>query len=220
MKKLAILVALAVAGTAAAATAVANPHAEKKRLRKPDMALASRVGLHGADLAGGWSATAPVPYGDGTQTTCASYDPDLSRFTITGRSHGAFAHTAAQRVDSSVEIYPSAAQARGDFVTGNGNHRAIRRCIAAQVLKGLRNSGARASHLTTSFTSLRRIGERSMRLSVSVELTQGRTTVPLYFDVLAFQRARVQAALLFTSVGRRMPGELRLTLALERRVPR
>src|SRR4051812_38702848 len=111
-----LLVSLLTA-TASAATARRDPHAERLRLSGAGMAVASHVDLSSRDLSSGWETAGPTPYGDGS-SQCGSFSPDFSRFTITGRSHHAFTQGPAGRIDSSVEVYPSARQARGDFLVG------------------------------------------------------------------------------------------------------
>ena len=200
--------------TASAATARRDPHAERLRLTGAGMAVASRVDLSSSDLSSGWETVGPTPYGDGS-SQCASFSPDFSRFTITGRSHRAFTR-GARRIDSSVEVYPSARQARGDFLVGVAHPAAVRRCLAAQVARGLRGTGATYSDLRTSISKAR-IGDRAVRISVSLRLQAGGNSARVLVDVLAFQRGRVQAALTFTSVGTRLAGELALARTVARR---
>jgi hypothetical protein len=209
-----LLLSLVVVASATAAVS-RNPRAEKLRITAAGTNLAESVDLQDHDLAGAWETSAPVPYGDGS-TGCAGYRPDFSRFTIVGRAHSAYSQGAARRIDSGVEVYPSAAQARGDYRVGNAKPAVVARCFGAQLVRGLRQSGAAYTGLRTRYAALR-VGDRGIQYSVSVRITSGGQSVPLWFDVLGFQKGRVQAALMFTSVGSHQRGQLALARALAAR---
>ena len=215
MRAAATLVLSLLVVASATASVARDPRAEKLRLRAADMALAERVDLQDHDLASVWETAAPVPYGNGS-TGCAGFRPDFSRFTITGRSHAAYSQGAARRIDSGVEVYPSAAQARGDYRVGNAKPSVVARCFGAQLVKGLRTAGATYSGLKTRYAALR-AGDRGIQYAASVRITSGGQSVPLWFDVLGFQKGRVQAALMFTSVGSHQRGQVALARALAAR---
>ena len=210
-----VLALLLVAAASAAAAGARSPHAEKKHLTKADMALAAAVDLRPGDVGPDWETASPSPYSDGGSGTCPGYDPDLSRFTITGRSHKAFTRSGLKRVESDIELYPSAAQARGDFRVGSSDRAALRRCMSSQFARGARSGGASVSHVVTRLSSLR-VGERGLRVSVSLRVAD----VPVFVDVFVFQRGRAQAALIFTSARGRLWGELALARKLAARMPR
>jgi len=74
---IALLLAVALAGTAAAA----NPHDPQKRFTAADQAWARTLLLKRADLAGtGWKSTTS----SGNKSTCRSFNPDESKLVETG----------------------------------------------------------------------------------------------------------------------------------------
>jgi hypothetical protein len=217
MKKTAALAALAL-GLLATTAAAGNPHAEKTRLKKADMALAKRIGLRRSDLSASWTASSPLPYNGDSK--CPGYDPDFSRFTISGRLNTAFNRTAAQRVDSSVQVFPSVAQSRADFRLGVRGAAAFRHCLAQGVIQGLERTGLNVTGLKTGQTAVRGLGERSVVFSVSARLHASGRTIPLYADLVSFQRGRVQVGLMFTTLGTRLRDRLAAARAVDRRIPR
>jgi hypothetical protein len=90
------LAALAAAAAAAVAGPLGDPHREQERLTAADMALAKRIALRATDLPTGWRRT-PVPP-DNDEFKCPGFDPDLSRFTITGKAQSAFTHPGGAQV--------------------------------------------------------------------------------------------------------------------------
>ena len=86
-RALVVLLVLALAGAFAAVAAAKDPRREQERLTPADMALAGRVSVRPTDLPRGWQQTA-VPPENGSMS-CPGFDPDFSRFTITGKSRSA-----------------------------------------------------------------------------------------------------------------------------------
>jgi hypothetical protein len=217
MKKAAVLAALAL-GLLATTAEAGNPHAEKTRLTKADTALARRIGLRRSDLSASWAAVTPLPYDDSSM--CPGFDPDFSRFTISGRLNTSFNRTAAQRVDSSVQVFPSVAQARADFRLGLRGAAAFRRCLAQSLLRSLERGGVTVTGLKIGQSTVRGLGERSVAFSISAKVHASGRTLPLYDDIVGFQRGRTQVSLVFTTLGSRLRGRLAVARAVDRRIPR
>jgi hypothetical protein len=222
MKKTAALAVLAVLALAVATSAAArDPRDEKLHLTKPDMALAARLALHRAMLASGWTATKASPFGDdSSRKQCAGMNFDLSAFTITGHREAAFARSGGQQVESDVEVYASRAQARGDYVVGFRHLKAATACLVKGLQIGARQGGATVSGVRTRRSTVSSLGERSFTVSVAAKMAGGGNSVPLYFDLVDFQRGRAQVAVTFWSLGRPLGGRLALARLLDRRVPR
>jgi hypothetical protein len=210
-----VLLALALAGAFATVAAAKDPRREQERLTPADMALASRVSVRASDLARGWTQTA-VPPENGSMS-CPGFDPDFSRFTITGKSRTAFSSTGGRSVVSLVEVYASRAQAVGDFRLGA--QPALARCLRTT----LEDAVPAGTNLTLRVRSSRMqplggVGENGAAFRLVASLSSGNVSLPLYLDALVFQRGRTITALMFTSAMERVPGQLALARAVARRM--
>ena len=139
--------------------------------------------------------------------SCPGFDPDFSRFTITGKSRSAFSSTGGRSVVSLVEVYASRAQAVGDFRLGA--QPALARCLRTT----LQDAVPAGTNLT-----LRVRTSRMQPLGGVGENSSGNVSLPLYLDALVFQRGRTITALMFTSAMERVPGQLALARAVARRM--
>ena len=173
----------------AAPAAAGGPRDEKERLTKADMAKARHALLRGRDLPAGWRQGPAPPTGSGAER-CAGYNPDFSPFTITGKAGSTFQNTfAGAQVTSQVQVFPTMAQARGDYLRGVQPGflkclvRDLRQSLAAQ---GLSGTGVR----TQPMKPLAGVGERAMRFRVSVRVAAGGRSLVFLTDFVAFQAGR------------------------------
>src|SRR5439155_10880796 len=161
------LLLLACAAVPAVAFAVRSPHAEKRHHTRADIAFARRALLQQSDVPD-WVRT-PVPKTDST-FACPGYDPDLSRFTITGEAEVIYAFRTLDQISSSSEVYPSRAQAVGDFKLGATP--AFAGCLHRALVQGLHTSapGLKIVHASARAVGAPKIGERAVayRLSATV----------------------------------------------------
>ncbi len=87
------------------------------QLRAADVALAQRITLKQRDVGASWRPTR-IPDREGQRLTCPGFNPDLSRFTISGKANSGFTQTTGASIISTVEVYESRPDAIGDFQTG------------------------------------------------------------------------------------------------------
>ena len=86
--------------------------------------------------------------------------------------------------------------------------------------QGLERTGLRLTDLKTGQAAVRGLGERGVVFSVSASIHAGGRTIPLYADLVSFQRGRVQVGLMFTTLGTRLRDRLAAARAVDRRIPR
>ena len=214
-RTLAVLLTLALAGAFAAVAAAKDPRREQERLRPADMALAGRVSVRSSDLAPGWTQTA-VPPDSGTMR-CPGFNPDFSRFTITGKSRSAFAASGGSSVLSLVEVYASRGQAVGDFRLGA--QPALARCLRSTFEEAVpAGTDVKLRVRSSRMQPLGGVGENGAVFRLVASVSSGNVSVPLYLDALVFQRGRTITALMFTSAMDRVPGQLALARAVARRM--
>jgi hypothetical protein len=212
MRKLACLAAvLAVAVPVASAARGRDPHAERLRLTRADTAAAARTDLRRADLGSGWIALRPAPF-DASEDPCPSFDPDFSGFTITGRAHSRFQHPTGAAIESEVDVFRSASDARQDFEAGAKP--ALVRCMRTMFE---RNPPAGARFVSGRTAAAPGLGDRSALYRFRFELTALGRRIPLAADFLVFQRGRTIATLFAANLRRPLPGELALARAMATR---
>ena len=193
---------------ALAAPASAGPRDEKERFTKAGRALARRAVLRRADLPAGWKPVS-VP---ARSNRCRSYNPDLSRFTLTGKAHSAFVRPSGAGIGSAAAVYVTARQAAAAFEAEAKP--GLLTCMSAGIVKQLAKSGIHATVVARRMSRSPRLGERSASFRLLFVISVGGRTVPYDVDLLTFQEHRAIAALSFQALG----GPVRGQLALARRV--
>ena len=204
-----VIVAGALVAGALAATAATDPRSEKLQLTKADTALAKREVLRGSDLGPGWQRL-PVPFRDAP--SCPNFEPDFSAYTITGRAIAAYelGRPAAAQVVSEVEVFETRAQAVGDFRLATAPQTAS--CLAYLFEKGFRQTApdtVRLRMLSARTVAAPRLGERTAAYRLVARVSGEGGSVTITVDFLALQRGRSIAALGFTGVQGRVPGQTR-----------
>jgi hypothetical protein len=203
--RLASLALVLVFGLALAATAAAGPRDEKERLTKADTALARQALVRPSDLDLSWTAV-KVPLSHGPR--CRGYNPDFSRFTITGKAGSGFTRGAGSAIASAVEVYASAAQATDDFVTGA--RPAFLSCLSAKLARQFAKSGLDASIASRRVSRSPRIGTRALSWHVVFRLSAVGRSVPYYVDLYGFQANRAIGSISFQSLGKPIPHQVAL----------
>ena len=199
---------------ALAAPALAGgPRDEKQRLTKADNAKARRALLRSGDLPAGWKR-GPDPAQSSGAERCAGYNPDFSAFTITGRAGSSFQNTfAGAQVTSQVQVFPTSAQARGDFV--RGAQPGFLNCLARDLRKTLRAQGLSGAGVRMQpMTPVAGVGDRAMRFRVSVRVSAVGRSLDFVTDFVALQAGRGIAFVGVAALGRPPLDEV----ALARRV--
>lgn len=173
----------AAAALAAAAIAATKGHAERFAPTAADQRLAASVTLHRADLEGGHFSLSRRPLKQG-DSACASYDPDLSRFTITGHADSVFT-APGQFVQSSVELFRTRGDAAGDFDLNST--RQGWSCLKAGVADVLRKEFAAVA---TPRWKVTRFGPRMYNASGIFTVKTSAGWVPFAFSFAARQTGR------------------------------
>jgi hypothetical protein len=204
----ALLVALAAASVAVAAP---DPRDEREQLTPGDTALAKRIVLRRSDLPVGWKAV-PTPPDDDEPFSCAGFEPDFSAFTVTGKAETAFDHREGSSLLALAQVFPTRAQAVGDFRTGAKP--ALARCLRLLLQEQLDEQKTQGT--TNEITSSRmvrepRLGERAAAYRTVVRVRAGGQTAHVYLDLLVFQQGRSLGVVM--AIGVLEPVALRAQLA-------
>lgn len=195
---LALVGILATAGPAAAR----NPRLEHLALRPADMALAKRAVVQKAELGTQWHQVATAS-GDEAAPDCPWQN--YSRYTITGQSETHFENRGAA-VHSRVELYPSHAQALGDFGVDArpGTAACEGKAIRKQVAKG--SPSLKVSLVSAKQVPGPKVGDRSIEYKIELALKAPTGTVHLYVDLIGFVRGRAAASVVVVSPIRPLAG--------------
>jgi hypothetical protein len=196
MRRLASAVAVA-ALVASGAAEARSPHREQLRVTPRDGGLAQRIVLTQGDLGGGWAAVDPGPWND--DATCATFDPDLSAYTITGRAHSAVRDAAGTTVVSAVELHPTAADAAADFRASNTAE--VPTCVASFFQEGVQKQGLTMRIRAARMVRAPRVGDQASRYAYRFELQAAGRSLGIYMDTLAFRRGRAVVAVLVSGRG-------------------
>jgi hypothetical protein len=197
----------------AAPAAAGGPRDEKQRLTKADNAKARRALIRSSDLPAGWTR-GPVPADSSSAERCPGYNPDFSPFTITGKAASSFLNAGAgAQLTTQVQVFPTTAQARGDFV--RGAQPGFLKCLARDLRRSLRAQGLTGAGVTTHpMARVPRVGDRALRFRVSVRVSAAGRSLELSSDFVALQSGRGIAFVGVAALGRPPLDEI----ALARRV--
>jgi hypothetical protein len=211
--RLSSLAAALAFGLALVATASAGPRDERERLTKADMARARHAVVRQGDLAGWTEMSVPA---DSSGPRCRGYNPDFSRFTITGKAASGFTHGAGNAVASAVEVYPSAAQAAGDFAEGATP--AFFSCFSSKLAQQFAHSGLAVSIASRRSSRSPHIGVRAVSWHLVFRLSVQGRSMPYYVDLYAFQVNRALASVSFQSLTKPIPRQTALARLVARRL--
>jgi hypothetical protein len=202
---------------AASIASARDPRLERLRLNAADVALAKRIALKRSDLGGSWQQVSVPASGDGEGLNCPNFNPDLSRFTITGEASTGFTQQTGASILSAVEVYPSRAEAAGDFRTGARPE--VARCLRLVLERDLPQNGLLTFKVLSSrVVAAPRVGDRRIAYRLVARLESLGTRVDLFLDVVVVQRGRSIAALFFTSPTKPLAGQARLAAAVAARM--
>ena len=183
-----LLLAAVLVGTAAAAPG--DP--EKRAINAADQAWAQRINLTLRDLPGGFRQ-GPAQSSESGGFTCASFAPDLSSFTITGRaSSHSFVRRDGTTLFSAAEIFRSRSDERGDW--GRSARREALPCIA-QMLEQLSSGGLQLKVTSSAMRAAPHVGERSISFRIAARVSAGGAAVKTWFDIIGVSRGRADATL-------------------------
>jgi hypothetical protein len=205
-----VLLSLLVVATAAAR----DPRLEQVRLNAADNALAKRIALTPRDVGVGWRSTT-VPDSD-DQLNCPGWSPNLSRFTITGKSTRVYTQPTGASIVSAVEVYESKADASGDFKAAATP--AVARCLKLALEREFANSAVPVRVRSAKVVPAPRVGDRRIAYRVIASLNAGGTLLNVYFDVIVVQKGRSIVALFFTAPMKPLARQSRLAATVASRM--
>ena len=204
----AVAVLLVLSLLVATAASGRDPRLEQLRLRAADVALAKRITLKQGDVGASWRPTR-IPSGSGERLVCPGFNPDLSRFTISGQASSGFTRANGASIVSSVEVYESRADAIGDFHAGAKP--IVASCLKRSLEQELNVGGL--VEVTVPFARVvaaPRVGDRRIGYRIVARLAAATTQLDVYLDVVAVQRGRSIAAFFFTGPKQPLPGQAQI----------
>jgi hypothetical protein len=160
------------------------------------MRLAERAVLHAAEVAAVWI---PLHLADDPGAGCPANDPDLSKFTVTGRAQSAFKTTGGARMESRVKLFANGGQAAMYFeATSN---RTVLRCIRDGIKGWLRENGWKPRVLYARLQTEPPIGAQTAMYLIDYVLTMSDGTRQEYpVDVRTFQVGHAVGAVSFNFI--------------------
>lgn len=193
-----------------------DPRLERVQLRAADVALAQRITLKQRDVGASWRPTR-IPDRGGQRLTCPGFNPDLSRFTISGKANSGFTQTTGASIISTVEVYESRADAIGDFQTGAKP--IVVRCLKRSLERELNAGGLIQVKVPVArVVAAPRVGDRRVAYRILARIEAANTRLDLYLDVVVVQRGRSIAAFFFTSPSQPLRGQARVVSAAAARM--
>jgi hypothetical protein len=110
-----LLAAAALAGVLAGAAFARDPWDPHTKIRAADQAKAAKTVLSQGDLGAGWKGGAQAP-SSFKAPTCPAMRPNDGDLTLTGHAESVFTNgNGGIQIDSDVEVYPTAKQAKARF---------------------------------------------------------------------------------------------------------
>jgi hypothetical protein len=211
--------AAVLAGVVATAAAGArDPWDPHTKIRAADQAKAKATLLTRADLGAGWNGGARQPTSF-KAPTCPAQRPNDGDLTITGHAESLFSNgNGGIQIDSDVEIFPTAAQAKARFVRFLQSK--LFTCLKYDLAKSL-GGGAGMTFLKPTRLDFPKIAERTGAFRVPIAVKSGSQTVTVDADFiyLGVGRSQIYVNVIAPSVQEdQLPGfELRVAKLLVKR---
>ena len=159
------------------------------------MKIARRAVLRQADMNGdGWRRTRASPE---SSQRCASYNPDLSTFMITGKARSAF-HAGDSYIESRAALFRNAIEAQR-FFEARFDPRALA-CIRYAIKRALAEAGLRPRVRSADYNPAPNVGEQTMVYVIEYVVTFRRERYLYPVEVIAFRRERSVASVWFAMI--------------------
>jgi hypothetical protein len=172
-----------------------NRREPRERLRRSDNAIARAAVLRQSDMNGdGWKRIHPSP---DVPQHCASHDPDLSRFTLTGKARSAFKGSASY-IESRATLLPSALEAQRYF-EANFGPRALG-CLRNSVKRALAKAGLQPRLLGARYEGAPNVGDQTSAYVIEYAITAHRKRFRYPVDIIAFRTSRAVGSLWFALI--------------------
>jgi hypothetical protein len=190
-----VLVLAALVGAAAApGPPDRDPRDPRESVTAADQAWAKRIALKRSDLPAGWRGS---PTASDEDPRCATFDPDRSDLTITGKSESLIFTRGLASVLSETEIFRTARDTAASFRRGAKPQ--LIRCYDAVVRKEF-ESQAEVKLVSGKVVAAPPVGERRFALQLVWEITAGGRTFETYVDVFGWDRGRASTAVAFSTL--------------------
>jgi hypothetical protein len=169
-----------------------DPRAPRERLVAADMAIARSAVLQASDMQPQWRRVRPPAL---TGPGCPQNDPDLSRFTVTGKASSLF-KASASRIETRLKVFANGSQAALYFdATWN---RTVLRCVRDGVKGDLRRAGLRPRVIYARLLNEPPVGSKTVHFVIAYMLTLKDGTKQAYpLDMIAFQSGRAVGLMAF-----------------------
>jgi hypothetical protein len=189
-------------------------HRPREELNADDMSAAKAAVKLGPLFLPGWREVEPTP---DTGSQCTTFNPDLSKYTITGKARSAMKSENGARIEFSVKIYANAGQAGNVFAKSTG--RRDLRCIREGVAAGLREAGFGVPVVRSEILHEPPVGAETVIYAIYYELEHPSvdTRQPYPVEVYVFRTGRVVGAAFFSFIADKA-SELRHARVVEGRL--
>jgi hypothetical protein len=208
----AVRIAAAVAALAAAVVvpvALGSDGEPQKRLTKADQAKARAIALRRSDFPARWVAK-PNTNASQDNPRCSNYNPDQSDLIETGDVDSPdFTRADGSFVSSSVGVFKTAAMAKTSYARVARPQLAS--CIGELFTKGAAPATVELLHVGAM--PFRRLGDRSNAYRLTANVILQGMTIPVAIDIAAFNRGRVDVAMIFLGIRHPLPTSLEQSLA-------
>jgi hypothetical protein len=195
-----ICVALALTGSASGNS---SPKAQKLAPIPADTQLAKSATLRLSDLTSGWKGGSTKP--DNSPPDC---NKNFSAYTITGNAEEDFTQGAAA-LTSTIQLFPNAQQALGDF--GVDTPSGAARCEGAALRSAI---GSSAKLVFARQVASPNVGTRAAAYDFAVQVNG----VTFYIDVINFVRDRAYGSLITLDPDAALPGSTLLAKLMDQRL--
>ncbi len=181
----------------------------QKRLTKADQARARAASLRLADLGRGWTAKPSGP-DSGSNPRCSSYNPDQSDLIETGHYESPdFTRQDGSFVSLSTGVFKSIGMAKSAY--SRVAKPTLPACFAEIFRKGTGNPKA-VKIARVGALDFPKYGDRSNAYRLTGTIAVQTQTVRFAIDLVLFNRARIDAAMIFVGIGGALPASLEQAL--------
>jgi hypothetical protein len=173
----------------------ANRLAARERLRGRDMKVARAAVLHQTDMNGdGWVR---IRTSSEAGQRCDSYNPDLSRFTVTGKARSAF-KGGASYIESRSQLFPDALEAQRYFEARFGPRSLP--CDRDAVKRSLAEAGLHPRVLASRYSPAPNVGDQTATYVIEYAVTARGKRFSYPVEVIAFRTSRAVGSVWFVMV--------------------
>jgi hypothetical protein len=190
----AVVVGLALAGVATAATS-----GEPKKVIIPAVqAKAKAINIRLSDLPASLGFKPKASNPDTGTPKCSYYNPDQSDLTENGDAKSPeFTLASSSFIASSTSIFKTASQGRTAYA--RVVQPKLPKCLAELLQKGA--APAQVVIVSAQERAFPKLAERSNSYRVQAYVKSGKQKIPIYYDIVVMNRAKVDTVIFFAGIG-------------------